>query len=219
MSKEINLLKNYPSARRNVNERGKDKTDHDRKIARQFGKDFFDGDRRYGYGGYSYNEKYWMPVIPDFIKTYNLSNTVSILDVGCGKGFMLHDIKKLISGASIRGIDISEYAVENCMPDVTEYIDIGTASKLPYEDNSFDLVLAINTIHNLDNVECKKALQEIERVSNSNSFVTVDAFRTDEERKRMDAWNLTAKTYMSVSEWKDYFNCAGYTGDYYWFIP
>jgi len=216
---EINLLESYPKAKRNVSERGSVKTDEDKKIARQFGKEFFDGERRYGYGGYNYNSRFWEPVIPAFQKQYSLDDSSSILDVGCGKGFMLYDFSRLIPGLDVAGIDISDYAIENSMPEVRDHLKVGCASKLPYEDNAFDVAISINTIHNLDRDKCKVALQELERVSKSNSFIIVDAYRTDEEKKRMEAWNLTAKTFMHVDEWKEFFNDAGYTGDYYWFIP
>lgn len=216
---EINLLESYPKAKRNVSERGKVKTDEDKKIARQFGKEFFDGDRRYGYGGYTYNSKYWEPVIPDFQKQYSLDASSSILDVGCGKGFMLYDFSRLIPRITVSGVDISKYAIENSMSEVKEYLKVGCASKLPYEDNTFDVAISINTIHNLDRDECKLALQELERVSKIGRFIIVDAYRTEEEQKRMESWNLTAKTFMHVDEWKLFFAEAGYTGDYYWFIP
>ncbi len=216
---EINLLKSYPKTNRNVAERGDIKTEEDRRIARQFGKEFFDGDRRYGYGGYNYNPKYWGSVIPDIKEHYSLDGSSSILDVGCGKGFMLYDFVRLIPGIKVSGIDVSEYAIKNAMPEVSDSLKIGCASSLPYADDSFDLAISINTIHNLDRDNCKIALQELERVSKKNSFVIVDAFRTDEEKKRMEAWNLTARTFMHVDEWKEFFNDAGYTGDYYWFIP
>ena len=216
---EINLLESYPQAKRNVSERGNIKTDEDKKIARQFGKEFFDGDRRYGYGGYSYDSRFWELVVPDFQKQYSLNDSSSILDVGCGKGFMLFDFSRLIPGITVSGIDISEYAIKNSMSEVKEHLRVGCASKLPYEDNTFDVAISINTIHNLDRDKCKLALQELERVSKVGSFVSVDAYRTEEEKKRMEDWNLTAKTFMHVDEWKVFFAEAGYTGDYYWFIP
>ena len=93
------------------------------------------------------------------------------------------------------------------------------ARELPFEDNSFEVVISINTVHNLEKEECAVALQEIERVSRGKSYITVDAYRNDEEKKRMYDWNLTAKTIMSVEEWVAFFKEIGYTGDYYWFIP
>ncbi len=219
MGQEVDLLVHYPKTKRNIKERGASKSEEDRAIARQFGKDFFDGDRKHGYGGFSYHPRFWENVVPTFQKYYGLTENHSILDVGCGKGFMLYDFARLIPGLKICGIDVSSYAVENGMEAVLDHMHIADARKLPFEDNSFDLVISINTIHNLDQKECAEALKEIERVSKGKSFITVDAYRNDEEKELMFAWNLTAKTILHVDEWKDFFKEVGYTGDYYWFIP
>ena len=216
---EIDLLANYPKTKRNVDERGQEKTEEDRRIGRMFGKDYFDGERRFGYGGYNYNPRFWQPVVPDLQKHFHLTKDSSILDVGCGKGFMLHDIVQLIPGIKVQGIDISEYAVANTLQDIKPFVHIGNANKLPFADKSFDVVIAINTIHNLPLEECKQSLREIQRVARKGAFITMDAYRTPEEKKRMDAWNLTALTYMHVDEWKSLFKEVGYTGDYFWFIP
>lgn len=219
MGKEIDLLINYPRAKRDVEARGQEKTEEDRSIAREFGKEFFDGDRRHGYGGYNYNARFWQPVVPDFQKHFNLTSKSSVLDVGCGKGFMLHDMKQLIPGIDVKGIDISSYAIGNAMEDMKPYVQVANAKQLPFADKSFDVTISINTIHNLDQEECAQALREIERVSRVGAYVTVDAYRTEIEKQRMYAWNLTAKTIMAVDEWKAFFKEVGYTGDYYWFIP
>lgn len=219
MNLEIDLLKNYPKAKRNLEQRAAQRTEEDRKIARQFGKDFFDGDRKNGYGGFSYHERFWKPVIPDFIDNYQLTPESKILDIGCAKGFMLYDFMQALPGIDITGIDISEYAINNAKEEVRPFLQTGNACNLEFDDNSFDLVISITTIHNLDRNDCKKALSEIERVSKKDKFITVDAYHSEEEKLRMDMWNLTALTYMSVDEWKVLFKDAGYTGDYYWFIP
>ena len=219
MGKEIDLLENYPKAKRDLNGRAQSKTEADRSVARMFGKEFFDGERSTGYGGFSYSPRFWQPVIPTFKKHWNLTSKSSLLDVGCAKGFMMHDLSEAIPGINVRGVDISSYAIENAMADMKPFVEVANALSLPFEDNSFDVVVSINTIHNLDRDECFKALQEIERVSRLGSFITVDAYNNDEEKERMYAWNLTAKTIMSVEEWIKFFKEAGYSGDYYWFIP
>lgn len=219
MGKEIDLLKKYPKAERNLNLRLEQKDENTRLIARKFGKDFFDGERKFGYGGFSYNPKYWHGVVDDMIKYWGLNKESSLLDVGCAKGFMLYDFQKKLPGISYQGIDVSEYAISSGLEEVRKNLRVADAKNIPFMDNSFDVVISINTIHNLDRENCKKALQEIQRVSKKNCFVTVDAFRNHDEEKRMQAWNLTAKTIMSVDEWKLFFKEAGYEGDYYWFIP
>jgi len=219
MGREIDLLANYPKTKRNVVERGAAKTEEDRAIAREFGKDFFDGDRKHGYGGFTYQARFWHPVVPVFQKMYGLSAGSKILDVGCAKGFMLHDFRELIPGIQVQGIDVSAYAIEHSKEEVKPFLFVADACSLPYKDHEFDLVISINTIHNLEKNELTKALREIERVSKGQSFITVDAYRTKEEKELMFAWNLTAKTILHVEEWQALFVAAGYTGDYYWFIP
>lgn len=216
---EIDLLKNYPRTKRDTKARGKAKTEEVRAIARQFGEAFFDGDRQYGYGGFHYNPRFWQPVIPDFQSHFNLNANNRVLDVGCAKGFMMHDMEQLIPGIDVQGVDISAYAIEHAQPEVKANMQQACATQLPFEDNAFDVVISVNTVHNLERDQCAIALQEIMRVSKGNAFITVDAYRDDEQKERMFEWNLTAKTIMHVDEWKAFFKQVGYTGDYYWFMP
>jgi ubiquinone/menaquinone biosynthesis C-methylase UbiE len=215
---EINLLKNYPKTNRNLSERSK-KTIQQQEIARMFGKDFFDGDRSVGYGGFNYNKKYWDTVVQDFIGYYRLNHTSHILDVGCGKGFMLYDFSRYLPGAYLRGLDISEYAINNSLKEIKKNLDIGCCSKLPYKDNAFDLVISINTIHNLELEKCKIAIQEIARVSRRNAFIIVDAYKNNQQKKDLFDWNLTAKTILHQNEWLKLFEESNYKGDYFWFCP
>ena len=219
MTNELDLMRNYPKTKRDVNARVEMKSEEHRLIARQFGKEFFDGSRDTGYGGFSYNERFWQPVIPDFQSHFGLTSESSVLDVGCAKGFMLVDMKKLIPGIKVQGVDISSYAIQNAHPDVANDVSIASCDELPFEDGSFDVVISVTTIHNLDYEGCIRSLKEIERVSKIGAFITVDAYRDEEEKRRMYAWNLTAKTILHVDEWKELFDKAGYTGNYYWFMP
>ena len=215
---EIDLLIDYPKPKRNLEERASHKNPEDVKIARQFGKEFFDGSRSQGYGGY-YDWKRWVPVAKHMIEHYNLGPDSSILDVGCAKGFTLFAFQQLLPSLKVAGIDVSQYAIENAPESVRPYLKAADAKKLPYPDKSFDFVLSVNTVHNLNLEECKEAIREIERVKKSFAFLTVDAYRDEEEKNRMMMWNLTAQTILSVDEWKKLFAEVGYTGDYYWFIP
>ena len=217
--REIDLLANYPRSDRNVDTRGAEKTEADQAVARRFGKEFFDGDRRHGYGGFTYHPRFWQPVVPTFRDYYSLTGESAVLDVGCAKGFMVRDLKELIPGISVNGIDISDYAIGCAEEDISDDLKVADARELPFDDASFDLVVSINTIHNLDREGVVQALGEIERVSRSFSYVTVDAYRNEEERERMMKWNLTARTILSDSEWVGLFAEAGYKGDYYWFVP
>ena len=218
IGKEIDLLSKYPKQKRDVLKRGEAKTLEQQELARKFNKDFFDGDRNNGYGGYYYNERFWINVVPDFIKFYNLKDGDKILDIGCGKGFMLYDFKKANSNFEVQGIDISEYAIKNAKPEVKDYLKIGDAKMLEYPDKYFDLAISITTVHNLELEDCKQGLREIERVS-KNKFITVDAYSNEKEKELMYAWNLTAKTILHTEEWKKLFIESRYTGDFYWFKP
>lgn len=215
---EINLMDRYPRSKRPIEERGNVMTEEHREIARRFDKDFFDGDRLTGYGGYNYHPRFWQDTVKRFREHYRLADDASILDVGCGKGFMLHDFRELMPQAKLAGIDVSEYAIENGMDDVKPFMQVADAKHLPYDDNSFDLVISINSIHNLKRDDCVQALREIQRVSRGRAFITVDAWRNEHERQNLMKWILTAYTYMHVDDWIELFAEAGYTGDYYWFI-
>ncbi len=215
---EINLLDRLPQTTRNVKARAEQKSAEDRALAKQFGRDFFDGERRHGYGGYRYDGR-WLPVARRFVEHYNLPPDARILDVGAAKGFLMSDFLQVLPGATVRGIDVSTYAKENAHGGMGPLIDIGSAESLPYPDKHFDLVISINSIHNLPLERCSRALREIERVSRAHKFVTIDAWRTEEEHQRLLDWILTAETYMSVNDWVKLFAEVGYTGDYWWFIP
>jgi SAM-dependent methyltransferase len=219
MGVEIDLLRNYPRSPRNLEQREKEKTPEVRALARKFGREYFDGERQTGYGGFHYNPRFWQPVIPDFVSHFGMTRTSSVLDVGCGKGFMLHDMTELIPGVTVQGIDVSSYAIQNSLDSVRPFLQVANAKDLPYEDDSFDFVFAINTVHNLELEDCGQALREIQRVARVGAFVTLDAYRNEEEMRRMHQWNLTGMTIMSVEEWKQFFQDVGYDGDYYWFIP
>ena len=216
---ELNLLKKYPKAKRNLKNRKELKTNKTIQIARMFGKDFFDGERKYGYGGLKYNKRYWRNVTKDFIKYYKLNNQSSIVDIGCAKWYMLYDFKKHLPKIKVQGIDISKYAINNSKKEIKKFLKVGNAKKLKFKDNSFDLVIAINTIHNLNKKECGKAIKEISRVSKKYSYIVLDAYNNDFQKKKMLDWNLTGKTIMHRKNWKLFLKKIGYKGDYFWFTP
>ena len=213
---EIDLLQK-PQIKRILDKNWRSK--QNRIIARRFDKDFFDGDRINGYGGYKYDGR-WKAVVKRMQEVYGINEKSSVLDLGCGKGFLLHDLKEMVPGISVAGLDISKYAIENGMDSVKPFMVLGSADELPYADNTFDMVLSLDTIHNLPLEKCEKALQEIMRVCkpNGHKFILVDAYNNDEEKANMEAWNLTALTHMYVNEWLEFFKNAGYDGDYFWTI-
>lgn len=217
MRKEINLLDTHPKTTRDYDKRALEKTPEIIAIAKKFDKDFFDGDRKCGYGGYKYDGR-WKSVVKRMRDHYNLPDNAAILDIGCAKGFMLHDFKELMPDCNITGVDVSSYAIENSMPSVKSFLRVASADKLPYPDKSFDLVISINSIHNLPLERLKDALKEIQRVCRGHAYITVDAWRNEQERKNLLKWVLTAETMMHVDDWKKLFEEVGYTGDYWWFI-
>ena len=212
---EINLLRSLPKGKRNVKMRESAKTDEHIRISREYGQMYFDGPREYGYGGYKYDGR-WIPVAKDIVKHFNLSKGDKVLDVGCGKGFLVKDLLGLDINAY--GVDISKYAIEHCEKEVVERLTIGSADNLEFEDNSFDAVISINTIHNLPRAKCLKAVQEIERLAPGKGFIQVDSYRNKKQKEIFESWVLTAKYYGYPEEWKELYNAAGYTGFYYWTI-
>lgn len=218
MGQEINLLDLYPKSRRPIDDRAKLITEEHRAVARKFDLEYFDGDRLTGYGGYNYHPRFWTDTVRRFCDHYRLADDARILDVGCAKGFMMYDFGLLMPKAKIRGIDVSRYAHEHAKPEMRPFIQVANANNIPFPDDYFDLVICINTIHNLPLIDCKQALHEIQRVSRAHAFVVNDAWRTVAERESMLKWNLTALTYMHVDDWKKLFAEVGYTSDYYWFI-
>jgi SAM-dependent methyltransferase len=211
---ELNLLDTYPRTKRNIAERAA-AVPREREIARRFGREYFDGDRTQGYGGYRYDGR-WVAVAARMRDVYGLRAGQRVLDVGCAKGFLLHDFRLVEPGLAVFGLDISQYAIDHAMPDVRPFLVRGTASALPFGDHSFDLVVAINSIHNLELDECRQALHEIERVSRQHAYVQVDSWLNEEQRTNFERWQLTARTYFDPDGWRELFATAGYSGDYYW---
>ncbi|MDP1536699.1 MAG: class I SAM-dependent methyltransferase [Burkholderiales bacterium] len=215
-TREINLLARYPRARRNVKARLGNKEEN-RRIALQFGREYFDGTREQGYGGYNYDGR-WLPIAEDIVRHFGLKSGDRVLDVGCGKGFLVKDLMKACPGLEAFGVDISEYALLHCEPEVVGRLHLGSAVRLPFPDNSFQAVISINTVHNLERPDCVRALREIERLAPGRSYIQVDAYRNEAERQIFEDWMLTARTYGKPEDWIAILDEAGYTGNYYWTI-
>jgi ubiquinone/menaquinone biosynthesis C-methylase UbiE len=211
--REINLLKSIKKIKRNIKYRLSNKNKDVINISRKFGKDYFDGDRKFGYGGYFYDGR-WKKVAKDIIKFYNLKKGDKVLDIGCAKGFL---VKELVDeGIDAYGIDVSIYAVKNSHKDVKDRINLGNVKKLNFQKKSFKLVLAINVIHNLNKADCVKALKEISRVSYKYSFIQVDSYKTQQQKETFKDWVLTAKFHLYPAQWKKFFIKNNYKGDYFW---
>ena len=183
------------------------------RIAKQYGYDYWDGDRKYGYGGYRYDGR-WRKVAEKMAEHYKIEPGQKILDVGCGKAHLLYEFTQVVPGVEVVGLDISDYAIANAKEEVKPYVVQGAAQNLPFEDSSFDLIISLNTLHNLKIYDLKKAIQDIERISKGNSYIVVESFRNDEEEVNMLYWQLTCASYYAVDEWEWLYKEWGYTGDY-----
>ncbi len=184
------------------------------KLAKQFGFDYWDGDRRINYGGYRYMEGRWEKVARLMAERYGLKAGDRILDIGCGKGFLLYDFTKVVPGIEVHGIDISSYAIENAKEEIRDRLQVGNATALPWPDKAFDFVYSINTLHNLHNYDLDKALREMERVGRKNKYLCVEAYRTEEEKANLLYWQVTCEAFCTPEEWEWWFRQTGYTGDH-----
>ena len=182
-------------------------------LAKQFGYDYWDGDRRICYGGYRYMEGRWEPVARAMVQHYGLTSGDRILDVGCGKGFLLYDLTKVVPGIEVQGIDVSQYAIEHAKEEIKGRLQIGSAVSLPYPDKSFDLVISINTLHTLHSYDLDKALREIERVGRKK-YLCVESYRTEAEKANLLYWQVTCEAFCTPDEWAWWFKQTGYTGDH-----
>jgi SAM-dependent methyltransferase len=183
-------------------------------LAKQWGFDYWDGDRRICYGGYRYMPGRWAPVAKAIIDQYGIKAGDKILDIGCGKGFLLYEISLLVPGVEIFGIDISEYAIENAKEEIKGRLQIGNAINLPFPDKYFDLVFSITTLHNLHNYDLDKALREMERVGKKNKYLCVETYRNEVEKANLLYWQVTCEAFCTPEEWDWWFKLTGYTGDH-----
>ena len=181
--------------------------------ARRYGAEYWDGDRRYGYGGYRYDGR-WKPVAEKLVETYGLRPDAAILDVGCGKGFLLHELQQLLPAARVCGFDLSAYAIANAKEEVRDRLFIhGAQDPYPFADREFDLVISLTTLHNLPLPGLKSALGEIERVGR-DKFLVVEAYRSEQELFNLQCWALTCAAFLTPEEWIWLFGEFGYGGDY-----
>lgn len=182
-------------------------------IAKKFDFDYWDGDRKVGYGGFYYDGR-WKSVACALRDHYHLKSGDKVLDVGCGKGYLLYDLMMAVPGIEIYGIDISRYAVTHAKEEVQHFLQEGRAEALPFEDKTFDLVISITTLHNLYCFNLEKALKEIERVGKKNKYIVVESYRNEEEKVNLLYWQLTCECFCTPDEWRWWFEKTGYTGDY-----
>jgi len=214
---EIDLLRSLPKTKRNIHQRVAAKDPAVIAIAKQYGEMYWDGPREYGYGGYRYDGR-WRTVARDIISHFGLKPSMRVLDVGCGKGFLVKDLMLECPGLEAFGLDISEYALNHCEREVIGRLHLGTAEKLPFPDCSFDCVISLNTVHNFVRKSAVRVMKEIQRLSGGKAFVQVDSYHTPEQKKIFESWVLTAEFYDYPAGWIKVFEEAGYLGDYFWTI-
>ena len=182
--------------------------------AKEYGADYWDGDRRYGYGGYNYRAGYWTPVAKSLIDTYNLKPGSKILDLGCGKGFLLHELLLLEPELQVVGTDISAHGLSHATDLVKPHVQIHDArGEFKWQDKEFDLVISLTLLHNLRAFDLENCLCEIQRIGKSH-YVTSESYRTELEQFNLQCWALTCETFFDLDEWLWMFEKTGYTGDY-----
>jgi SAM-dependent methyltransferase len=213
---EINLLQPmHASTKRNYVQRV---VEHDKAVsaavARQWGRDYWDGDRRYGYGGYRYDGR-WRPLAQTLIDRYGLKPGMRVLDVGCGKGYLLYEFLQILPGLTVAGIDISQYGVDNAKEEVRPYLKVSDATSLPYPDRSFDFVVSLGVLHNLPLEDVFRAVKEIERVGRGPAkYLMVESFRNEREKANLLYWQLTCLSFHRPETWAWIYDQCGYTGDH-----
>jgi SAM-dependent methyltransferase len=210
---ELNLLRRYPRSKRNIQKRTGAQSEENIRIAREYGREYFDGTRDTGYGGYRYDGR-WLPIAQDIAERYDLQPGDQILDVGCGKAFLLYEFTRAVPGVEIAGLDISAYGIASAKEEVRPFLREGNCTKLPYPDQSFDFVYSINTFHNLKVDELKAAIQEVERVGKGKKWICVESYRDEREKANLLYWQLTCMSFYTPEEWAWLYREWGYTGDY-----
>tara|TARA_B100002052_G_C15857487_1_gene588319 strand:- start:143 stop:811 length:669 start_codon:yes stop_codon:yes gene_type:complete len=180
--------------------------------AKKWSFDYWDGDRQFGYGGMRYDGR-WLPVAEEIAAHYGLKAGDRILDIGCGKGFLLYEFTCAIPGIEVVGIDISQYGIDNAKEEMRPFMNQGSCTELPFEDGAFDFVYSINTFHNLLNFELFDALKEMQRVGSDRRYICVESYRSEREKMNLLYWQLTCETFYTPEEWAWFYDFAGYTGD------
>ena len=184
------------------------------KKARKFEYDYWDGKRKFGYGGYKYIPGRWKSVAKKIIKTYNLKPGSRVIDIGCGKGFLLYEMILLQPKLLVSGFDISRYALTHAKKEIKDKLFIhDVCKKTDFKNKKFDLAISLGTLHNLKLKNLFPVLKEIERISKKN-YIMVESYRNNKELFNLQCWAHTAETIMDTESWKWILKKSGYLGDY-----
>ena len=213
--KELNIITSlHTKTKRNYIKRMINKKVECMAISKKYGFDYWDGDRKFGYGGYKYIPGRWEEVAKKLIKRYKLNNKSKILDLGCGKGFLLYEIKKILPGIHIKGIDISNYGLKNSKKEISKFLFKGDLKKkLKFKSKEFDFVFSINTLHNLEINYLIQSIKDIQRIGEKH-FICSESYRNEKELFNLQCWALTCESFLSKREWIWLLQKSGYTGDY-----
>lgn len=182
-------------------------------VAKEWGKDYWDGDRKYGYGGYHYDGR-WRPIAEDMAKHFDLQAGDKVLDIGCGKAFLLYELTQVVPGLEVHGLDISEYGIAHAKEEIRDRLKLGDCISLPWQDNNFDFVFSINTFHNLEVYTLEKAVKEMQRVLKNKAWLCVESYRNEAEKANLLYWQITCMSFYSTVEWNWIYKMWGYKGDY-----
>lgn len=183
-------------------------------VAKGFGEEYWDGDRRYGYGGYRYDGR-WRAVAERFASHYGLSSGSRVLDIGCGKAFLLYELTQVVPGIVVTGVDISEYAIAHAKPEVADHVRVADARELPFDAGSFDFVYSLGVFHNFGLADAVRAVTEVERVAKgSHKYIMVESYRNEKEKANLLYWQLTCESFHGPKDWKYLFQLGGYNGDH-----
>lgn len=212
--REFNALSGYPQPK-NVRYVSKNLRTIKNKIAASYRDErYYDGHRNDGYGGFKYDGR-WVDVAKNMYKEYNLSENSSVLQIGCEKGFLIHDFKTIYPQINVMGTEISNYAIKNSMTSIkSNIVKVDSFAECPFEEDSFDLVIAIGVIYPLNLADAIKCIKHIQRVSKGNSFITLGSYYDEESYKLFKMWSVLGSTILHVDEWKEVLDHCGYTGDY-----
>jgi len=190
----------------------KERTVINKMYAWELGKEYYDGSRLNGYGGFKYDGR-WLKLLPKIIKKYKLTNKSKVLDLGCKKGFLLKDLNILLPGVRSYGIENHSYALKKAVRCKSKLIR-SEYTKLPFKNKSLDFVIAFNSLYMQNLGDVIKSLKEIERVS-KKSYIVLASGENDEERNKFYKWTLIGTSILLKREWKILFKKIKFRGDYY----